>query len=622
MLLRVNLPKALRYDSLAPIFKQWVSPAYRVLVRLALRYPSRIFLNILLGFSGALFNGVSTALIVPVVIRILGQELPAEENAPIIQKLLDLFSGIPIAYQSFAMAGSILGLIILKDLAVYASNLANSALSRRLNIDLQQQELKLLLDVDIDYFTQTKPGDLMKRLLKDSATATNVIGIIVNITISIITIFVFLILLISISWQLTVATTLLLPFPPLAVQLLVVQAKHFSRSINKISREYSSRLIELFSGIRLVKSTATEEKEYELLQELMSEHERIEFRSKMLSLAVVPTSEVTSILALFALIFIGRLLFSEQLSSFSAVLLTYIVLLYRLLPIISQLNGQRESLARSIASVEVVHDLLRRDNKTFTQNGHLPFTQLQEGIGLENLSFAYPGNSDLVLKNINLFLPKGTTLALVGSSGAGKSTIADLLPRFYDPTQGQITIDGKNLKTFDIHSLRRAMGIVSQDTFLFNATIRQNIAYGCPHATEEEILEATQRANAYEFIRQLPDGLETAIGNRGILLSGGQRQRIAIARAILRNPEILILDEATSALDTVSERLVQEALDELSRDRTTLVIAHRLSTVQNAHQIAVMDKGRVVEVGTHDALIQKQGLYNRLFNMQFSKASA
>jgi subfamily B ATP-binding cassette protein MsbA len=532
--------------------------------------------------------------------------------------LLSLFSDVPIAYQAFAMAASVLGLIILKDLAVYASNLANSALSRRLNIDLQQQELQLLLDVDLDYFTKTKPGDLMKRLIKDSTTATNVIGIVINIAISIITVFVFLILLISISWQLTVATTLLLPFPPLAVQLIVIKAKQFSRAINLVSREYSSRLIEIFSGIRLVKSTATEEREFSLLKELLGEHEKIEFRSKMLSLAVIPTSEVTSILALFALIFMGRFLFAEQIEALSAVLLTYIVLLYRMLPIISQLNGQRESLARSVASVEVVHDLLRRDNKTFAQNGHVSFSRLQKGIGIENLSFAYPGSSDLVLKNINLFLPKGTTLALVGSSGAGKSTIADLLPRFYDPVQGRITIDDIDLKNFDLRSLRQAMGVVSQDTFLFNATIRQNIAYGCPHVTEEEILEATRRANAHEFINQLPNGLDTEIGNRGIILSGGQRQRIAIARAILRDPEILILDEATSALDTVSERLVQEALDELSRERTTLVIAHRLSTVQNAHQIAVMEKGKVVEVGTHNELLEGNGVYSKLYGMQFA----
>ncbi|MBD0263247.1 MAG: ATP-binding cassette domain-containing protein, partial [Tolypothrix sp. Co-bin9] len=223
-----------------------------------------------------------------------------------------------------------------------------------------------------------------------------------------------------------------------------------------------------------------------------------------------------------------------------------------------------------------------------------------------------------VLKDVDLYLPRGTTLALVGGSGAGKSTLADLLPRFYDPISGNITIDKIDLRDFNLTSLRKAMGIVSQDTFLFNDSVRNNIAYGKPEATEDEVIAAAQRANAYEFISKLPEGFETMIGDRGVMLSGGQRQRLAIARALLQNPEILILDEATSALDTVSERLVQAAIDDLSRDRTTLVIAHRLSTVQKADQIAVLDQGSVVEIGTHQELLSKNGYYSRLYSMQFS----
>lgn len=212
-------------------------------------------------------------------------------------------------------------------------------------------------------------------------------------------------------------------------------------------------------------------------------------------------------------------------------------------------------------------------------------------------------------------------MALVGSSGAGKSTLADLLPRFFDPTQGAITIDGDDLRNYDIATIRQAMGVVSQDTFLFNNTVRYNIAYGRLESSDDEIIAAAKRANAYDFITQLPQGLDTMIGDRGIMLSGGQRQRLAIARALLQNPEILVLDEATSALDTVSERLVQQALDELSRNRTTLVIAHRLSTVQSADQIAVMDKGRVAELGTHQDLLIKGGLYSKLCSLQFDTGS-
>ncbi len=251
-------------------------------------------------------------------------------------------------------------------------------------------------------------------------------------------------------------------------------------------------------------------------------------------------------------------------------------------------------------------------------NGRLPYSGLKEAIHFKDISFSYPDHAEVVLSDINLYLPRGTTLALVGGTGAGKTTLADLLPRFYDPTRGSILIDGRDLREFDLKTLRQSMGIVSQHTFLFNDTVRNNIAYARPDATEEEIMEAANRANAYEFIVDLPEGFNTVIGDRGDRLSGGERQRIAIARALLQNPEILILDEATSALDTVSERLVQLALEELSRNRTTLVIAHRLSTVQKAHQIAVLKKGRVVELGSHEELLRKKGGdYARLYSMQF-----
>ena len=246
----------------------------------------------------------------------------------------------------------------------------------------------------------------------------------------------------------------------------------------------------------------------------------------------------------------------------------------------------------------------------------------KKGIRFEKVSFAYPGKEDLILQEIDLWIPKGKTVALVGASGAGKSTIADLLPRFYDPVEGKILVDGKDLKAYDLGTLRSAMGIVSQDTFLFNNTLNYNIAYGKKDTSQLEIIEAAQKANAYEFITKLPQGFDTAIGDRGVLLSGGQRQRIAIARALLRNPDILILDEATSALDTVSEKLVQSAIDQLCRDRTTLVIAHRLSTVQKAHKIVVIDQGKVVEIGSHQELLKnKDGYYCRLYHSQFEAQS-
>jgi subfamily B ATP-binding cassette protein MsbA len=226
-----------------------------------------------------------------------------------------------------------------------------------------------------------------------------------------------------------------------------------------------------------------------------------------------------------------------------------------------------------------------------------------------------------VLDEINLTIHRGTTLALVGGSGAGKSTLADLVPRFYDPTAGKITIDGIDLRDYDFTTLRKSMGIVSQETFLFNDSVRNNIGYPRPTASETEIIQAAKQANAYDFIMQLPQGFDTEIGDRGVMLSGGQRQRIAIARALLSNPDILVLDEATSALDTVSEHLVQQAIERLSSDRTSIVIAHRLSTVQKADQIVVLEKGKIIEVGTHIELLNKGGRYTHLYSLQFSKDS-
>jgi subfamily B ATP-binding cassette protein MsbA len=378
-------------------------------------------------------------------------------------------------------------------------------------------------------------------------------------------------------------------------------------------------MLETLNGIRLVKATGNEEKEYERITKLIRDRELADFQSQVNSEAITPLSEVMGITALLLIVLLSKTFFAEQVSSLSTVLLTYLLVLLRVLPLISQLNTIRSNFASTAASVDVTNEFLSLDDKPFMGNGKLPYTKLEEGVSFNSLCFAYPGHEKYVLKDVSLYLPRGTTLALVGSSGAGKSTLADLLPRFYDPIAGSITIDGTDLREFDVISLRKRMGIVSQDTFLFNDSVQNNIAYGRPEATDDEILIAAKQANAYEFISKLPQGFDTLIGDRGVMLSGGQRQRLAIARALLQNPEILILDEATSALDTVSERLVQAALDYLSRDRTTLIIAHRLSTVQKANQIAVLDQGQVVEVGTHEELLQKGGYYSRLYSMQFAE---
>lgn len=591
----------------------------KLLLRFGRRYPIWIVATIILGFSGALFNGVSTTLIVPILLNFLGQEVELKGAPPLIQSLMTPFNGIPEDYRLSVMAGAILLTIILKNVASYASSLVSSSLLRTLTSDVREEGLKLLFDVDLDYYAKMKVGDLINRLGGEVARAAGTIGTIIRVATIAITVLVFAGLLLAISWQLTVASTFLLALVALVNQYSIGRSKYFGKLLSDMSKAYSIRVLETLSGIRLVKATANEDREYERLHKLIRDREQADFQSQVNSAVIGPVSEVTGIISLMAIVVLGRLFFSNQIETLSAVLLTYLLVLFRLLPFISQLNGARSQLANTAASVEIVLDFLRRDNKPFMKNGSLPYKSLREGIHFNRLSFGYRGVDNLVLKDIDLYLPRGTTLALVGGSGAGKSTLADLLPRFYDPQSGCITIDGIDLREFDIKTLRRSMGIVSQDTFLFNDTVRNNIAYARQSATDEEVFAAAKRANAYEFIEKLPQGFETVIGDRGVLLSGGQRQRLAISRALLQDPDILILDEATSALDTVSERLVQSAIDDLSRDRTTVVIAHRLSTVQNAHQIAVLDRGRVVEIGTHEELLEKGGHYSRLYSMQFAE---
>ncbi|MEO0350521.1 MAG: ABC transporter ATP-binding protein [Cyanobacteria bacterium P01_A01_bin.15] len=592
----------------------------RLLFQSLFRYPVLLFFTVLLGFSGALFNGVSTLLILPILLELLGQSADYIDSLPpILQQFISIFDGLPADYRLPAMAGAVVTVIILKSLSAYVSALTAGTLNRKLAMTLRRQGLRLLLDVDLGYFAQTKIGDLINQLNVEVNRTTIAIRNLVRIMVVVITIGVFLILLLLTSWQLTIISTVTLGSVTLLNQFIVKRSKVLGRELSQISKAYSSRVFEVLSGIRLVKATANEEREYGHIDQIIIDREGAEYSSQLIFAGIGPFNEIINIMALMLIATLGRVAFSNQLELFSSSLLTYLVILFRALPYIGQLNSQRSTLANTAASVEVITALLRRDDKPFMPRGAQPYRPLQQGIRFNQIRFNYPGHDREVLQGIDLFLPKGQTLALVGASGAGKSTLADLLPRFYDPTDGTIELDGVDLKTIDLHSYRSNLGIVSQETFLFNASVRENLLYGRPDATEAELIEAAKRANAYEFIEHLPQGFDTMIGDRGVLLSGGQRQRLAIARALLQDPDILILDEATSALDTVSERLVQSAIDDLSRNRTTLVIAHRLSTICEADQIAVLDRGKVVEVGNHTELLKEKGAYARLQAMQKTK---
>lgn len=590
------------------------------LVRLASQNKLIIAISISLGILSSFFNGISTALIAPVMLILLGDDVGSQTIPPALAIILSPFQDISPSYRLLVMSLSIIAAISLKNMTSYFNVIASEKLIRSISSVLRQQALQILLSVELYYLNNIQRGDIINRISAEIDRGLQSLKIWISIVTVTTTITIFLFFLISLSWQLTLFLTLLFPLSVIFNHLLVKRSRILGNQMTEANRNYASHLYEIFDGLKLVRSSGTETQELRQSIAYIKDREKVLLDSERNNALFGPIAELTNISFLFILIWASRFLLQGFTSDLTTILLSYLVILYRFLPFVGQLNGYRGALARSASALELVIDFLNRDNKPFTVSGTRSFPGIQKGIHFNQVSFVYPGSQERVLEEINLYVPKGSTLALVGSSGSGKSTLADLLPRFYHPSSGTIEIDGCPIQEFDLRSLRKAIGIVSQDTFVFNQTLRYNIAYGQDSVTEDQIIAAAKQANAYEFIQELPDGLDTFIGNRGIRLSGGQRQRIAIARALIQNPEILILDEATSALDTVSERLVQAAIDELSSSRTTIVIAHRLSTIQNAEQIAVLARGKVIEVGTHEQLLRKKGDYSKLYSTQ-SKTS-
>ncbi|GFE70211.1 ABC transporter ATP-binding protein [Chroococcus sp. FPU101] len=595
----------------------------QLVIKSILKQPYLSILSVFLGFLSAIFNGVGTLLLVPLLLAFLGQSIPAlNSGPPILRKAMSAFDSWPESSRIVAMFGLVFTLILLRHVTNYLSALTSGYLSRVSTRELQLEALRMLLKVDIDYYAKTKLGDIFNRFASEVFRVNNSIRSSLILIQNIITIFIFLFMLLSLSWQLTLIASGLLLLLAILNQWFIKRSKIFGQRVSIVAKELTNKSLEILTGIRLIKSVGNEDYEYIAMKKYIIKREKAGFDTLMNQAIISPLNEIGGIIIVVLIVIAGRYIFSSQVQALSAILLTYLFLLFRMLPFVSQINSTRSQLSNSRPSVEIVQDFIRTDNKPVMKNGEIPFSGLKEGIRLENLKFSYPGHDELVLKGIDLWIPKGKMIALVGASGAGKSTIADLVPRFYDPTGGAILFDEQDLRNYDYKTIRERIGVVSQETFLFNASVRYNIAYGLASTTDAEVIEAAKRANAYEFIINLPEGLDTELGDRGVRLSGGQRQRIAIARALLRNPEILILDEATSALDTVSERLVQQALDELCQERTTLVIAHRLSTVQKAYSIVVLDKGKVVEIGNHEELLNKGGYYANLYSMQFSNKAA
>lgn len=483
--------------------------------------------------------------------------------------------------------------------------------------DIRVMVYSKVMHLPLGFFSEERKGDIIARMSGDVGEIENSITSSLDMLLkNPILILLYFSTLIVTSWQLTLFTVLVLPGMGWLMGKVGKKLKRKSLEAQGKWSDTMSQLEETLGGLRIIKAFIAEDKMVDRFKQCSNELRDATNKVAIRQSLAHPMSEfLGTLLIVLVLWFGGLLILGDGTSMEASTFIFYMVILYSIINPLKDFAKAGYNIPKGLASMERVDKILKAENPIKEPVNPLPLHGMNDRIEFKDLSFSYDGKRE-VLKHVNLMVPKGQTIALVGQSGSGKSTLVDLLPRYHDVQLGEITIDGVNIKNFRIHDLRALIGNVNQEAILFNDTFFNNIAFGVENATIEQVVEAAKIANAHDFIMETELGYQTNIGDRGGKLSGGQRQRISIARAILKNPPILILDEATSALDTESERLVQEALERLMKTRTTIAIAHRLSTIKNADEICVLYEGEIVERGKHEELLEKNGYYKRLNDMQ------
>lgn len=485
--------------------------------------------------------------------------------------------------------------------------------------DMRDAAYRHLHKLPMSYFKKERVGNLISRITNDvNIIQSSISTAFLNMIREPLSIIVFLGIAISISWKLTLLALVILPVSVFIITWIGLKLRKQSYLIQAKMADITSILQETISGVKIVKAFSMEKYENKKFMDETRYFFRLMLRIVRTRNASSPITEVLSTAVGVIIIYFGGVLVLKDQALTASEFMGFLFAIFQLMPPIKELSSVNNRIQESSAAGDRVFEIIDTDPNIIDAEDAVDKGKFEDSLVLDNVSFHYEDSPDLVLNDVNFSVKRGEIVALVGPSGGGKSTLVDLIPRFYDPTDGKILIDNINIKNVKIESLRTLMGIVTQETFLFNESIKNNIAYGLGEYPFEKIEEAARTANAHNFIMEMPDGYDTVIGERGVKLSGGQKQRISIARALLKNPEIMIFDEATSSLDNESELLVQEAIERLMVNRTTIVIAHRLSTIRNATRIVVLDRGEVIQIGKHDELIKDdKGLYKKLYEMQF-----
>jgi subfamily B ATP-binding cassette protein MsbA len=593
------------------------------LLRLVRPYRNLLALGLITTSLASLLDGFTLVILIPLLKHLFGTAGQLRPTSTRLEALMDrLVEPLVAGLSPGQAAGRLVVLLalglLLKNVMSYASSQISVRAQEGLVRDVRSRLFSHLLTLEMDFFQRTRAGQLISAMITEvDQTKTVITASLLSLFQNLVVVVTTLFILSQISIRLTFLTLAFVPLLVLGLQILLRRLRSHAQARARERGEITATITERLGAIRLIRAYGEEERESSRFHAQAERYRKRVIRTQRFSSLTSPLSEIFSGFLVILIIWAGTKPGLVGLHSALApeAIIVFLMAALKLSSPLKTIASFPASMAVTLASAERVFDLLDQPPAELEAPGE-ETARFEREIAFDNVSFRY-GKGDLVLSEVSFRMSRGKVVALVGPSGAGKTTAADLLPRFHDPTSGQILMDGVPLTKLTRRSLRALMGVVSQETVLLNDTVLANIAYGSPGATREQVEDAAKAANASTFIAALPLGYDTMLGERGTRLSGGQRQRIAIARALLRDPPILILDEATSALDTESERLVQQAIERLMHHRTVLVIAHRLATVRNADEIVVLEAGRVVQRGTHEALLQTSGLYRRLYDLQF-----